>query len=146
MPRRTKFAVRLPLLFVAVVVPGCKSAGPPQAPPFETAGLRIEVTDVANIRKRQKIEVRTRIWNDQDRQATFDLGNVRLLYGTREVSAKWVMSDFNPDILPKGNKKFRWAFELGEEAQAGTYTVEIRALRFGGEGDTTATFTINVGE
>jgi hypothetical protein len=141
---RIAFGVLFPCLLLGVG-PGCKTRVP-QPDQVQTAGMRIDVTRVDNDKRRKRLDVRLRLWNDHDQRISFDLGNVRLLFNGREVSAQrsWT-NDRTPDVQAKGNREFRWYFELGEEAGPGTYQVEIRDIQKGdialGE---TAAFAINV--
>ena len=50
----------------------------------------------------------------------------------REIAAKPTMtSDRSPDIGPKSNKDFGWAFETGELVAEGSYEIEIRDIMLG---------------
>lgn len=132
------------LLVVFGAAAGCKSSvrQPPQA---QTAGLRIDVLKATN--RKDRIDVRVRIWNDHDMRVNFELGDVRLLFNGREVSPTPSRTrDPNPDVQAKSNRQLDWVFEVGDVIGEGSYPIEIRNIKKGdmplGE---PASFTINLG-
>jgi hypothetical protein len=124
-----------PVLALAVLAaPGCKSTAPKQPPQAQTAGLRIDVQDADYSQRKQRIDVRVRIWNEHDERISFDLGNVRLLFNGREVSPTPSMTrDPNPDVQAKSNRTLDWSFEVGDVIGEGTYPIEIRDIMRGGQ-------------
>ncbi len=140
-----QFRFAVPLMLLALGVSACKSV--PQPDQVSTAGLRIDVLKLKNNSKRQRLDVRTKIWNDHDQRITFKTENVRMLCGGREVAAKpSLTSDRSPDVGPHSNKEFGWVFETGEEMGEGSYEIEIRDIMLGDLplGDT-ARYAVNVG-
>jgi hypothetical protein len=135
------------VLLGAIPFAGCqsnKAAQPPQTP---TAGLRIDIVKADYSQRKQRIDVRVRIWNDHDQRVNFDLGDVRLLFNGREVSPSPTMTkDPNPDVQAKSNRLLDWSFEVGDVIGEGTYPIEIRNLQKGGAplGEK-AEFRINLG-
>lgn len=126
---------------------GCRAPRIAQPPQVTTAGLRIDVTSCINDVRRQRIEVRARIWNDHEGLLKFDHGNVRLLYNSREVAAKGSWRSGRTEVRAKSNHEYIWSFELGESPIPGSYQVEIRDLMLqDGMLGETAAFAINVGE
>ena len=144
MSMRNAARLGLPILFLALAAtPACK--GVPQPPQVETAGLRIDVESARQ--RRRGVVVEIRVWNDFDQSVSFENGNVRLIHGDREVSAKPYRSwRRGTTVQPKSNLDFRWLFETGEPLpQAQSYDIEIRDLMIDDvpAGDT-AVFTINL--
>jgi hypothetical protein len=142
---RSVLALSLSIVLAGLAT-GCKS-GPKQPPQAQTAGLRIDVVKASTSARKQRIDVRVRIWNDHDQRVNFDLGNVRLLFNGREVSPTPTMTnDPNPDVQAKSNRTLDWAFEVGDIIGEGSYPVEIRDIKKGdmplGE---TASFSFNLG-
>ncbi len=136
------------LAVAALAVPACKTSSAPKQPPqAQTAGLRIDVQDADYSQRKQRIDVRVRIWNDHEERVNFDLGDVRLLFNGREVSPSPNMTkDPNPDVQAKSNRILDWSFEVGDVIGEGTYPIEIRNLQKGGQplGET-AQFRIALG-
>lgn len=125
-----QFRLTAPLMLIALGLSACKSV--PQPDQVTTAGLRIDVVKVKNGGKRGRVDVRVKIWNDQDQRISFKLENTRLLFNGREIAAKPTMtSDRSPDIGPRSNKDFGWAFETGEMVAEGSYEIEIRDIMLG---------------
>ncbi len=117
--------------FALLFAVSCKSA-PSQPPQAQTAGLRIDVLKAGYSAKKQRIDVRVKIWNDQDQRINFDLGDVRLLFNGREVSPTPTMTkDQNPDVQAKSNRLLDWSFEVGDVIGEGTYPIELRNLKKG---------------
>lgn len=121
---------------------GCRVPQPESTP---TAGLRIDVARAAFDKRRQRLEVRLRIKNENDQPISFQLDNVRLLYNGREVAAKPASTrDPAPSVGQGASRDFRWFFEIGETPGTGNYPIEIRDILKGemalGE---TAVFSIN---
>jgi len=113
----------------------------------QTAGMRIDVVKADYSQRKQRIDVRVRIWNDHDQRVHYDLGDVRLQFKGREVSPTPGMTkDQNPDVQAKSNRQFDWSFEVGDVIGEGTYPIMIRNLQKGGAplGET-AEFKINLG-
>jgi hypothetical protein len=132
----------VPFLFAA----GCKTSVP-QPSQAQTAGLRIDVIKVSHTPRKQRIDMRIKIWNDHNQRVNFDLGNVRLLFNSREVSpSPQLTKDTAPDVQAKSSRTFDWSFEVGDVIGEGTYPVEIRDIQKGdmplGE---KAEFRINIG-
>ena len=122
--------------------PGCRVRQPESTP---TAGLRIDVARAAYDKRRQRLEVRLRIKNENDQPISFQLDNVRLLYNGREVAAKpGSEREPAPAVQQGASRDFRWFFEIGDAPGTGNYPVEIRDILKGemalGE---TAIFSIN---
>lgn len=136
-----------PVLALALgIAAGCKSSVP-QPPQTQTAGLRIDVVKASHSARKQRIDVRVRIWNDHDQRLDFELGNVRLLFNGREISpTPELAKDPNPDVQAKSNRQLDWVFEVGDVIGEGTYPIEIRDLQKGGAplGEK-AEFRINLG-
>lgn len=125
---------------------GCKS-GPQQPPQAQTAGLRVDVLKASKSDRKQRVDVRVKVWNDHEQRVNFDLGNVRLLFNGREVAPTATMTkDPNPDVQAKSPRMFDWVFEVGDVIGEGSYPIEIRDIKRGdmplGE---TASFSINLG-
>jgi hypothetical protein len=144
MSNRTRSVLALTAL--SGLAAGCKS-GPQQPPQAQTAGLRVDVMKASSSSRKQRIDLRIRIWNDHDQRVNFDLGDVRLLFNGREVSPTPTMTkDPNPDVQAKSNRTMDWVFEVGDVIGEGSYPVEIRDIRKGdmplGE---TASFMFNLG-
>ena len=141
MPHRSVIRSTVPLFALGCLfAAGCATSAP-QLPQFQTAGMRVDVDRVSQSERKQRVDMRIRIWNDHDQQVTFDLGNVRLLYKGREVSAKPDRKrDSVADVQAKSNREFRWNFEVGDILTEGQYDVEIREAMLGGVplGDTIA--------
>lgn len=128
-PRLSVPAVVFSLLMVA----GCQSKKLTQPPQTQTAGLRIDVLKADASQRKQRIDVRVRIWNDHDQRVHFDLGDVRLQFKGREVSpSPNLTKDSNPDVQAKSNRQFDWSFECGDVIGEGTYPILIRNLKKGG--------------
>jgi hypothetical protein len=147
MLHRSRSLFALPALALMLgLATGCKSA-PPQPPQTQTAGLRIDVMKVGVSSRKQRIDVRVKIWNDHDQRVSFELGNVRLMFNGREVSPTPTLTkDPNPDVQAKSNRQLDWAFEVGDVIGEGTYPIEIREIHKGdmplGE---KAEFRVNIG-
>lgn len=142
----TRNALLLSALFAAIAVaPGCKSSVP-QPPPVNTAGLRIDVLKAGH--RKQKIDVKIKIWNEHDMAVNFELGDVRLKFNGREMSPvpTWTR-DKTPDVQAKSTREFSWSFDIGDVIGEGSYPIEIRNIKKGdmplGE---MAMFTINLGK
>jgi hypothetical protein len=122
----------LALLAVAAT-PACKSS-PKQPPQAQTAGMRIDVQSASYSQRKQRIDVRVKLWNDHDASITFDLGSVRLLFNGREISPTPTMTrDPNPDVQAKSNRVLDWSFEVGDVIGEGNYPIEIRDIKKGGQ-------------
>lgn len=138
----------LPLAVLALGLAGaCKTSSAKQPPQAVTAGLRIDVQKADYSTRKQRIDVRVRIWNDHDQRVNFDLGNVRLLFNGREISPTPNLTrDPNPDVQAKSNRTLDWVFEVGDVIGEGSYPIEIRNIHKGdaplGEN---AQFKINLG-
>jgi hypothetical protein len=126
---RIRTSLQLSILLLGLgIVGGCKSAVP-QPPQAQTAGLRIDVVNASYSTRRQRIDVRVRIWNDHEQRANFELGNVRLMFNEREVSPTPTLTkDPKPDVQAKSNRTFDWVFEVGEVIGEGTYDIQIRDI------------------
>ncbi|MBL8751723.1 MAG: hypothetical protein JNK15_00365 [Planctomycetes bacterium] len=144
---RPRSALLTALALTFAVLPACKSSAPKQPPQAQTAGLRIDVQKADFSQRKQRIDVRVRVWNDHDDRVNFELGNVRLLFNGREVSPNPTMTkDPNPDVQAKSNRTFDWAFEVGDVIGEGNYPIEIRDLKKGGLSlGEVAQFKINLG-
>jgi len=117
----------------ALVVAGCQSNKVMQPAQAQTAGMRIDVVKVDYSQRKQRIDVRVKIWNDHDQRVNFDLGDVRLLFNGREVSpSPNLTKDPNPDVQAKSNRLLDWSFEIGDVIGEGTYPIEIRNIQKGG--------------
>ncbi len=126
MSTRRSARLAVPVLIAALGLPGCK--GVPQPPQVTTAGLRIDVESARQ--RRAGVVVEMRIWNDYDGRISFEHGNVRLMTGDREISAKpyrsWRRGD--PSVQAKSDLDFRWVFGTDQDLAAGNYRIEIRDL------------------
>ncbi len=144
---RPRSVVLTALVLTFAALPACKSTAPKQPPQAQTAGLRIDVVKASYSQRKQRIDVRVKIWNDHDERVNFDLGKVRLLFNGREVSPSSAMTkDPNPDVQAKSNRQLDWSFEVGDVIGEGTYPVEIRDIKKGDKplGEV-AQFKINLG-
>lgn len=145
MLNRTLLRFGLPFLLAAIgSAAGCKSV--PQPPQVATAGLRIDVGKVSASNRKQRIDAAIKIWNDQDQRIAFQLGDVRLDYKGRQVSAKpYKNKDGICDVQGKSNREFDWYFEVGDVLTEGLYDIEIRNMMLGDVPHMdTARFKINV--
>lgn len=142
-----RLALIASLAAAAAIGSACKTSVP-QLPQAQTAGLRIDVQKVSSTPRKQRIDVRVKIWNDHDARVNFDLGDVRLLWNDREVSPSPDKAhDRSPDVQAKSNRVFDWVFEVGDVIGGGTYPIEIRGLQRGGQAfDQVARFEIILGE
>lgn len=116
------------LLCLAVPAAGCK--GPPQPPPVNTAGLRIEVLKCRN--RSKGVDMTVRIFNEHDQRVSFDIGGVRLLCGDgTEISPNPGRSQ--PSVQAKNSQDFRWIFSYQHHAPLppGTYDMEIKDIFVG---------------
>jgi hypothetical protein len=130
---RSRPIVLSALALTLAALPACKSSAPKQPPQAQTAGLRIDVQKADFSQRKQRIDVRVRIWNEHDDRVNFDLGNVRLLFNGREISPNPAMTkDPSPDVQAKSNRVFDWVFEVGDVIGEGFYPIEIRDLKKGG--------------
>lgn len=144
MPHFRRSVLGSALLGLALLA-GCKTIQQP--PQVQTAGMRVDVLKVSSTQRKQIVEVKLKIWNDHEQRVSFNMGNVRILWNGREVSAKpYRERDGATDIQAKSNREFHWLFEIGDVITEGTYPVEIRDLKLADVplGDTAA-FKINVG-
>ena len=102
-------------------------------PQTQTAGMRIDVLKSSYSARKQRVDVRIRIWNDHDQRVAFDLGSVRLQCKGREVSpTPNLTKEQNPDVQAKSNRQFDWVFEVGDVLGEGLYPIEIRNISKGG--------------
>lgn len=144
---RPRSVVLTAIALTFAALPACKSSAPTQPAQSQTAGLRIDVQKADFSKRKQRIDVRVKIWNDHDQRVNFDLGNVRLLFNGREVSPSPTLTkDPNPDVQAKSNRQLDWSFEVGDVIGEGTYPIEIRDIKKGDQplGEV-AQFKINLG-
>lgn len=147
MPTPVRRIVLPAVALAAFAAAGCQSNKVVQPAQAQTAGMRVDVVKADYSQRRQRIDVRVRIWNDHDQRVHYDLGDVRLQFKGREVSPTPSMTkDQNPDVQAKSNRQFDWSFEVGDVIGEGTYPIMIRNLQKGGAplGET-AEFKINLG-
>ena len=115
MPTPVRRLVLPAVALAAFAAAGCQSNKVMQPSQAQTAGMRIDVVKADYSQRKQRIDVRVRIWNDHDQRVHYDLGDVRLQFKGREVSPTPGMTkDQNPDVQAKSNRQFDWSFEVGD--------------------------------